>query len=40
MATLFESNTDKPTEFEFQGEIIMNFGDVKIVDSLPSDSIN
>lgn len=28
---LFESNTSKPEEFNFNGEIIENFGDVKIV---------
>lgn len=28
---LFESNTSEPTEFEFNGEIIINHGDVKIV---------
>jgi hypothetical protein len=28
---LFESNTEEPEEFEFNGETIENFGDVKIV---------
>jgi len=28
---LFESNTEEPTEFEYNGETIENFGDVKIV---------
>ena len=27
----FESNTDSPVEFEYAGETIENFGDVKIV---------
>jgi hypothetical protein len=35
MAILFESNTDEPTEFEFNGETIVNFGDVKIVSKAP-----
>ena len=35
MAILFESYTDEPTEFEYNGEIIVNQGDVKIVDKLP-----
>lgn len=28
---LFESNTQEVTEFVYNGEIIQNFGDVKIV---------
>lgn len=29
---LFESNTKEPTEFEYNGETIINFGDVKIIE--------
>jgi hypothetical protein len=29
---LFESNTDKPTEFEYNGETIVNFGNVQIIE--------
>jgi hypothetical protein len=29
---LFESNTEVPTEFEYNGETIINFGDVKIIE--------
>ena len=32
---LFESDTTEPTEFEFNGESITNFGKVQIVDRLP-----
>lgn len=28
---IFESNTEEPTEFDYNGETIENFGDVKIV---------
>ncbi len=35
MAILFESNTDEPTEFDFNGQTIVNFGDVKIVSKAP-----
>jgi len=40
MAILFESNTDEPTEFQFNGETITNFGDVKIVDKAPWENDN
>jgi hypothetical protein len=29
---LFESNTNEPTEFEFDGETIVNFGIVQIIE--------
>jgi hypothetical protein len=35
MSILFESNTNEPTEFEYNGEIMVNQGDVKILDKLP-----
>lgn len=35
MNILFESNTDEPTEFDFNGETIMNFGIVQIIEGNP-----
>jgi hypothetical protein len=32
MAILFESNTNTPTEFIYEGETITNFGQVLITD--------
>ena len=36
---LFESDTTEPTEFEFNGETIINFGKVSIVDKLPNGAV-
>jgi hypothetical protein len=36
---LFESDTTEPTDFEFNGEIITNFGKVSIVDKLPNGAV-
>jgi hypothetical protein len=36
---LFESDTTEPTEFEFNGETIINFGKVSIVDKLPHGAV-
>ena len=34
MAILFQSISDEPTEYEFNGETIINFGIVVIADTL------
>jgi hypothetical protein len=35
MTILFESNTETPTEFVYEEETIVNFGDVLISDHQP-----
>lgn len=39
MAILFESVSDEPTEYEFNGETIVNFGVVVIAETL-EESLN
>jgi hypothetical protein len=37
---VFESNTDVPTEFEYNGETIVNFGIVQIIEGNLFDEAN